>query len=313
MTRKILALGSLLPAEMSELEQHVEIVRLWKEPDPEAAIRENSREIRAILSTFNTMRVSRSLIEALPNLEIIVQYGAGYDNIDIEAASDYQVPVTNTPDVVTDDTADIALALILGLSRRVVEGDMFVRVGKWSGGSQFPLGSSLRGKTAGIVGLGRIGKAIASRAEAFGINIIYHGPNEKKDQPYPYFSSLIEMAHESDFLVAACPGGAETEGLIGYEVLEALGPRGYLVNIARGGVVNQADLLMALSNRAIAGAGLDVYENEPNVPEALFSMDNVILLPHIGGATTETRTRMGRLVIANLLAHFEGKQLLTPV
>ncbi len=313
MTRKILAMGSLLPAEMEELDRHAEVVRLWKEPDPEAAIRKYSREICAVMSTYNSMRVSRTLIEALPNLEVIVHYGVGYDNVDVEAARDYQIPVTHTPDVVTDDTADIAIALMLGLARRVVEGDMFVRVGKWSSGSQFPLGTTLRGKTVGVIGLGRIGQAIAQRAEVFGVNIIYNGPNEKKEQPYPYFSDLKEMAAESDFLIAACPGGKQTEDLVDLPVLKALGARGYLINIARGRVVNQADLLVALSNRDIAGAGLDVYANEPQVPEALFSMDNVILLPHIGSGTVETRSKMGQLVIANLLAHFDGKPLLTPV
>jgi lactate dehydrogenase-like 2-hydroxyacid dehydrogenase len=313
MTRKILAMGSMMAAEMEELDRHAEVIRLWKEPDPEGAIREHSHDIKAILSTYNTKRVSRALIEALPNLEIIVQYGMGYENIDLEAAKERQIPVTNTPDVVTDDTADIAIALILGLARRIVEGDMFIRIGKWSGGTAFPPGTSLHGKTAGIVGLGRIGKAVASRAEAFGMNIVYYGPREKKDQPYPYFRDLREMAVESDFMVATCPGGSETKHLIDLGVLKALGSKGFLVNVARGPVVKEEDLLIALSNKAIAGAGLDVYENEPNVPEALFSMDNVILLPHIGGATLETKSKMGQLVIENLLAHFEGRPLLTPV
>lgn len=312
MTRKILAMGSLPPAEMEELERHFEIIRLWKQPDPDAAIRKYSREIQGILSTYTTKSISRALIEALPNLEIIAQFGVGYDNIDLKAAKEHQISVTNTPDILTDDTADTAMALILGLARRIVEGDMFVRVGRWNSG-QLPLGTCIRGKTVGVMGLGRIGSSIARKAEAFDMEVVYHGPAEKKDQPYRYYNDLETMACDSDFLVTACRGGPETEGLVDMKVLKALGPRGFLVNIARGSVVVEDDLLAALANRAIAGAGLDVYWKEPEVPESLFSMDNVILLPHIGSATVETRSKMGQLVVENLVAHFEGKQLLSPV
>ncbi|NCC22119.1 MAG: 2-hydroxyacid dehydrogenase [Alphaproteobacteria bacterium] len=312
MSVTLLALGSLLPAEMEELDRHFDVLRLWREPDPDAAIRARSREIKGILSTYNTKSVSRTLIEALPNLEIIAQFGVGYDNIDLGAVRDHQLALTNTPDILTEDTADIAFALILAVARRIVEGDMFVRVGKWASGS-LPLGTSLQDKTVGILGLGRIGKAIARRADAFGMNVLYHGPNEKRDEPYRYYADLIAMAKDSDFLVVACPGGKATEGIVDLNVLERLGPRGFLINIARGAVVRDDDLLTALSNRAIAGAGLDVYWNEPAVPDALISLDNVALLPHIGSATVETRSKMGQLVISNLLAHFDGKPLISPV
>jgi lactate dehydrogenase-like 2-hydroxyacid dehydrogenase len=189
---------------------------------------------------------------------------------------------------------------------------MYVRVGKWASGA-FSLSSSLSGKTVGIVGMGRIGRAIARRCLAFDMKIVYHGPRQKPDLTYPYFADLRQMAEASDVLVMACPGGPETKNLVTGKILKALGPKGYLVNIARGSVVNTEDLLIALRNRDIAGVGLDVYENEPNVPEALISMDNVVLLPHVGSATAETRSEMGRLVIANILAYFEGKPLLTAV
>lgn len=310
MTRTLLALGSLLPDEMAVLEGHFSLIRLWKESDPQAVLNACKQDIVAILSTYITP-VRAPLIGALPNLEIIAQFGVGVDNIDLKLAKMRNIAVTNTPDVLTDDTADTALALMLAVARRICEADMYARVGKWQNGPM-PLGTTMSGKTAGIVGMGRIGQAIARRCEAFGMRVIYHGPN-KKELPYNYFADLREMAEESDFLVLACSGGAATQNLVNFEVMEALGRRGILINVARGSVVKELDLLAALSNRTIAGAGLDVYANEPFIPEALISMDNVVLLPHIGSATIETRTVMGRLVVDNLLAHFSGNQLKTPV
>jgi hydroxypyruvate reductase len=308
--KTILALGNLWSPIMAEVEKHFDLIRLWKETDPEETLRTHRADIVGILSTYNGLPVTRKILESLPNVEIICQYGAGFDNIDVAAAKDRGVIVTNTPDVVTADTADTAMALILNVCRRFVESDVFVRVGKWHSGA-FPPGTALRGKTVGIVGMGRIGQAIACRAAAFDMKITYHGPREKPDVPYPYYADLLQMAEACDILVLACRGGAETRHLIGAKVLNALGAKGYLVNIARGSVVNTDDLLVALRNRDIAGAGLDVYEDEPNVPEALLSMDNVVLLPHIGGNTTETKMEMGALLVANLTAHFEGRPLPT--
>ncbi len=312
MSRTLLALGSLPSEEMAKLENHFEIIRLWKEEKPEQVIHRHKNDIVAVLSTYNAMGVGKSLIEALPNLEIIAQYGVGTDNIDLETAASHQITVTNTPDILTDDTADIAMALVMALARRVVEGDVYVRVGRWNEGP-LPLGISLKGKVLGIVGLGRIGQALAQRAMAFGMEIIYCGPNEKKDRPYRYYGGLKEMAADCDFLALTCPGGESTRNLVDISVLEALGPKGFVINVSRGSVVKEDDLLAALSNRAIAGAGLDVYASEPHVPEGLLSMDNVVLLPHIGSATVETRSKMGQLVVNNLLAYFEGEPLLTPV
>lgn len=310
MTRTLLALGSLPPEEMETLERHFQVIKLWKEPDPGAVLLARRLDIVAIVSTWQTP-VRGHLIEALPNLEIIAQFGVGVENIDLLVAKARNIAVTHTPDVLTDDTADAALALLLAVARRVCEGDMYVRVGKWQNGPM-PLGTSLTGKVAGIVGMGRIGQAIARRCEAFGMRVVYHGPT-KKDVPQLYYPDLKAMAEQSDFLILACSGGAGTLNMIDFDVLEALGKRGILINVARGSVVKELDLLAALSNRTIAGAGLDVYVNEPYVPEALISMDNVVLLPHIGSATMETRAAMGQLVIDNLLAHFDGKPLKTPV
>jgi lactate dehydrogenase-like 2-hydroxyacid dehydrogenase len=311
MTRTILALNSIFPADFDALEPRFNVLKLWREADPEAAIRAQRQHIVGIVSSAGRS-VSRSLIEALPHLEIISNFSVGTDNIDLAAAAERGIVVTNTPDVLTADTADTAIALLLAVARRVCEADMYVRLGKWPTGPM-GLGTSLSGKRAGVVGLGRIGNAIARRLEAFDISVSYYGRRKHEDAPYTYYSDLKAMAAECDFLILAISGGPDTANLVDDTVLQALGPHGILVNVARGSVVNETDLLNALASKTIAGAGLDVYAAEPNVPEALFKLDNVVLLPHIGSATTETRLKMGRLVIDNLLAHFDGKALKTPV
>lgn len=311
MKKTILALQPLLVKEMETLETSFNVLRLWESKEPEFIIRENASHIQGILSTYDGSGVSARLMDALPNLEIIAQFGAGFDNIDLDAASKRDITVTNTPDVLTDDTADVALFLMLNVARRAVEADMFVRVGRWRSGA-FPLSTSITGKTVGVVGLGKIGQAIARRAEAFNTDIIYHSRSEK-DVPYTYYADLEEMARYTDFLILACAGGEETKNLIDYKILEALGADGYLINISRGSVVKEDDLLIALRNKTIAGAGLDVFADEPKVPEELLKMDNVVLSPHVGSATIETRSKMGQLVINNLKAYFNGQPLLTPI
>ncbi len=309
---KLLAFEDLLPAEMAKLESEFDVIRLWKEADPEGAIHKYALEIKAILSCPGPIAVSRKMIEALPNLEIIAQNGVGYDNIDVAAAHARSVVVTNTPGVLTDDTADTAIALLLSVSRRIAEGDMFIRAGRWNGGD-LPLGTSLSGKLAGIVGMGRIGRAIATRCTAFNMHIAYHGPHQKADVPYRYYPDLITLARDADYLILACKGGVDTQNLINRAVLDAMKPRAFLINIARGSVVDQDALVEKLVNQKIAGAGLDVFAHEPDVPGELKSLDNVVLTPHIGSATLETRSKMGQLVLDNLAAHFAGQPLLTPV
>jgi len=313
MKRALLVMGNqILPNEMAELEKHFDVIHLWKEKGPETVLQERRNDIVAIASAYY-MPVSKTLIEALPNLEIISQFAVGTDNIDLAAAKARGIAVTNTPDVLTDDTADIALSLLLALSRRICESDMFVRVDKWRLNSAMPLGRTLKGKTAGIVGMGRIGQAIAKRCEAFGLKIVYNGKRKKEGVTYRFEPDLQKMAEESDYLILSCPGGAETRHMVHAPILEALGPEGYLINVSRGSVVHEEDLVNALVEKKIAGAGLDVYAIEPNVPEPLIKMDNVVLLPHVGSATIETRGIMGGLVVSNLLAHFRGDPLLTPV
>lgn len=312
MKETILLTGSLiLPPEIAELERLFDVIKLYKEPDAESVLAARRADIRGIASQF-TRPVPKSLIDSLPNLEIIAQFGVGYDNIDMAAARARGVKVTNTPGLLTEDTADTAMSLLLAVSRRICEGDMFVRVGKWQSGP-LPLGRTLKGKTAGIVGLGRIGAAIARRCAAFDMNVVYHGRRKKAGVDYPYYDDLHAMARDSDYLILACPGGPETHGMIDATVLDALGPEGFLINIARGTVVDEPALVRALKEKTIAGAGLDVFIHEPHVPHELISMDNVVMTPHIGSATIETRTKMGQLVIGNLLAHFAGRELLTPV
>jgi hydroxypyruvate reductase len=309
--KKILLLRPMQPAEMDLLQAHFDILPLYKFDDPEAALAEHKNDIVGILSFFNGLNITRRMLEGLPNVDIISHYGTGLDKVDLKAAQDLGVQVAHTPDIPSDDTADTALALILNVMRRFVEADMFVRVGKWNE-RNFPLSNSLQGKKVGIVGMGRIGQAIARRVHACDMDVVYHGPRPKKELSYPYFADLLQMAEQVDVLVLSCPYNEETKYLVQEKTLKALGPKGYLINIARGPVVHEQDLCVALSNGWIAGAGLDVFEQEPKVPDALLKMDNVVLFPHVGGATHETRSRMGQLVIANLLAHFEGRPLLTP-
>lgn len=309
MKHTLLQLDPGYPKMDEALHKHFRVIKP-KGRDPESMIMDRAQEIQAIATSLTPVR--RALIEALPNLEIIAVGAVGYDHIDLQAATERSIMVTNTPDVLNDDTADTAILLMLAVMRRGVEGDAFVRAGLWTKGP-LPLGTALSGKKVGIVGLGRIGKAIAQRAAVFGMDISYHGRTEQPDQPYTYYDDLMSMAADVDVLILACPGGDDTHHMVNHKILSALGRRGFLINIARGSVINTEDLLIALRNKAIAGTGLDVFEHEPNVPEAFFTMDNVVLLPHIGSGTVETRTKMGQIVIGNLLAHFEGQPLLTPV
>jgi len=266
--------------------------------------------IRALVGNGGS-QVPAHLLARLPDLEIITLCGVGYDGVDLAACRERGVRLTNTPDVLTDDVADLATALVLMTSRRLVEANRFLHLGQWLTG-QFPLASALRGKTAGILGLGRIGKAIATRLSALGMAIAYHG-RQPQPVPYAYHDTLTGLAAAADFLVLACPGGPATHHLVDAPVLAALGPTGTLINIARGGVVDESALVHALESGQILSVGLDVFEHEPQVPAALLNHPRAVLLPHVGSATVETRTAMGQLCLDNLHAHFSGAPLLTPV
>jgi lactate dehydrogenase-like 2-hydroxyacid dehydrogenase len=296
---------------MEGLDAEFTVHPLWREPDALAFLGPIKEKIRAFAS-FTSYPITAALIDALPRLEIIAAMSVGTDHIDLAAARARGIAVTNAPDVLTDCVADIGMALVLSVARRIVVADRFVRDGLWPKGA-FPLATKVGGATMGIVGLGRIGKAVAKRAEAFGMRIAYFGRRRQSDVDYPFFEDLVALARESDYLMLTCPGGPATRHLIDAAVIEALGPEGVLVNIARGSVVEEAALVTALRDGKLGGAGLDVYADEPQVPAALLALENVVLLPHLASATRETRAAMGQLMIDNLKAHFAGKPLLTPV
>ena len=263
------------------------------------------------LLTSALHRVDKALLDRLPNLRIVACSGVGVDAIDLVETRRRGIAVTNTPAVLDASVANLAVALLLAVTRKVVEADHFVRAGKWLEG-KMPLSDDIAGKLCGIVGLGGIGQAIAERAKVLGMNIAYYG-RHPKPVDYTYYDDLVAMARDCDVLILSIPGTAETRHLINADVLNALGPTGYLINVARGSVVDEAALIACLQAGGIAGAGLDVFEHEPRVPDALLAMQNVVLLPHIASGTHETRNAMGMLAINNLHAFFKGASLLTPV
>jgi lactate dehydrogenase-like 2-hydroxyacid dehydrogenase len=308
----LLAMCSLFPDKMEILESRFDVIKLYNEINPEAKLNEVKNSVKALIATMNN-QVKENLISALPQLEIIALNSVGYDNVDLDLAKSRKIIVTNTPDVVTADTADTAMGLLLNVSRRYVELDAFVRVGHWQNGSKKPISRSLTGKKVGIIGLGKIGQAIAKRCEAFEMDISYFGRNKKAEFSYHYYDDLIMMAYNVDYLIAVVPGGEETKHMVNDAVLSALGSEGFFINVARGSVVDEDALVYALKNKIIAGAGLDVFTSEPIVPDALKTMDNVVLLPHVGAATFETLNHMGDLVVGNLLAYLDKKPVLTAV
>jgi len=308
----ILSLVELLPFVETWLDDAFIVHRLWQAPDREAELARVRNLVRGIAS-FGHEKVGGPLLDKLPLVKIVSLMSVGFDAIDLPALAARGVALTNTPDVLTDDVADLALALLIAASRRIVAGDKYVRAGRWPKEGHMALAGAIRGKTMAILGLGRIGAAIAQRGAAFGLKVIYGGRTRRTDVPWTYVGDLVELARAADFFVIAIPGGSATRHMVGAKVIEALGAKGTLINIARGSVVDQAALVAALVSGRLGGAALDVFDDEPNVPEALFALDNVVLQPHVGSATTETRSKMGRLMIDNLLAHFAGRPLLTPV
>ena len=269
--------------------------------------------VRAIAAGGGGPAVDAAMIDALPHLEIVANFGVGYDNVDAKYAATRGIIVTNTPDVLTEEVADTALGLLLMTVREFSAAERYLRAGRWPQGAYPLTKGTLRDRTVGIVGLGRIGKAIARRLEAFGVPVVYHNRRPQEDVGYRYYDDLVAMACDVDTLVSVLPGGASTDRLIGRPVLDALGPRGILINIGRGTVVDEAALIEALAEKRIQAAGLDVFEKEPQVPEALMALDNAVLLPHVGSASVHTRDAMGQRVVDNLLAFAAGKPPVSPV
>ena len=296
---------------MATLQSEFTAHLLAEAPDRNAFLREHAPSVRG-LATFGPMAVDGTLMDALPKLEIISNFGVGVDAINLEDARKRGIIVTNTPDVLNETVADTALALILNTVRRFPQSEQYLRGGHWTSRGPYPLASDIGGKTLGVLGLGRIGEAIAKRAMACGMKIRYHN-RSRKDCAFPYDADAVTLAKNSDVLLVVTPGGAGTTKLVGAAVLDALGPKGYLVNIARGSVVDEPVLLRYLQEKRIAGAGLDVFVDEPRVPPEFFTLDNAVLFPHVGSATVETRKAMGDLQIENLRLHFAGQPVKTRV
>ncbi|MFK4082807.1 2-hydroxyacid dehydrogenase [Kribbella sp. NPDC020789] len=291
------------------LSGHCGLIRLWEESDPDAVLAARRDEIVAV-ATGGTP-IDGAFLDRLPAVRIVASFGVGYDQID--AAAERGVVVTNTPGVLDDEVADTALGLLLMTVRELPQAERYLRAGKWQQDGAYPLTkATMKGRRLGILGLGRIGQAIADRVAPFGISVAYHNRSEK-EVDYPYYPTLLELAHAVDTLMVVIPGGDSTRHLVNAEILSALGPDGILVNVARGSVVDEQALVDALRTGTIAAAGLDVFEHEPKVHPDLLTLPNAVLLPHVGSASVPTRTAMGNLVAENLLNWFSYGTALTPV
>jgi lactate dehydrogenase-like 2-hydroxyacid dehydrogenase len=308
----VLSIGSFPDVTNAELARRFAVHHYFQAPAPGMLAPELKAHIRAIATEANR-GTSRALIEALPNLEVIAVFGVGTDAVDLSAARENNVNVTNTPGILSDEVADLAIGLMLASARQILFADRYVRDGTWATKGPIPLGRSVGGKTMGVLGLGGIGRAIADRGVALRMRVLYHGPRRKPDVPYLYVADPVELGRASDYLMVACAGGPQTRHLVSAAVIEALGPQGTLINVARGSVVDEGALIAALRDGRLGHAALDVFDSAPNPSPDLLKLPNVIVQPHHGSATVETRTAIGQLMIDNLAAHFGGRPLLTPV
>jgi len=309
----VLLVGNRKPVIMRGLEGKVALHVLFDHADRDAFLKSIGDKVRALAVAYTADKVDGAFMQRFPKLEQISSFGVGYDHIDAKWAGEHGIIVTNTPDVLNEEVADTALGLLLCTVREFPQADRYVRAGKWPE-KYYPLSkATLRNRTVGMVGMGRIGKAIARRLDAFGVPVVYHSRNAQAGVSHKYYPKLVDMARDVDTLMVIVPGGASTQNMINAEVLEALGPDGILINMARGSVVDEPALIEALKNRTIFAAGLDVFVNEPHVPKELIAMDNVVLLPHLGSASEATRAAMDQLVVDNILAWAAGKAPLTPV
>jgi lactate dehydrogenase-like 2-hydroxyacid dehydrogenase len=309
--RDVLLIGARKPVVVNGLESKVNLHCLADAKDQDAYMTEVGPKIGAIALVQSHRKVDGPFMSRFPKLEQVSNFGVGYDHVDAKWAGQNGIIVTNTPDVLNEEVADTALGLLLCTVREFPQADRYLRSGKWPE-KTYPLTGTLRDRTVGIVGMGRIGKAIAKRLDAFGVPVVYHSRNPH-DVNYKYYPKLLDMARDVDTLMIIVPGGAATLNMINAEVLKALGPRGIVINMARGSVIDEPALIEALKNRTILSAGLDVFAKEPEVPKELMEMDHVVLLPHVGSASEHTRAAMDQLVVDNILAWAAGKQPLTPV
>jgi lactate dehydrogenase-like 2-hydroxyacid dehydrogenase len=309
--KTLLSIGPMDERVEAALADDFEILRADRQTIDDVVARRGA-DVAGIL-TRGRMPTTAGLIARLPKLELIANFGVGYDSIDVAAAAQAGVVVTNTPDVLNDEMADFTVGLLLATIRRLPHADRHVRGGHWAGGAAFPLSASLRGRHVGIAGMGRIGRVIARRLSGFDLPISVFVRRPRDDLAFPCYRSLVDLAAAVDTLIVVLPGGAQTRHMVDGDVLRALGPNGVLINVARGSVVDEAALIEALQSGAILAAGLDVFAEEPRVPEVLHAMENVVLLPHIGTATHHTRGLMGDLVVENVRSWFAGHGAVTPV
>ena len=307
---RLIVVNEFHPETVAKLDSLYDTHHLWQHSEADKVELINTLEGKCRAAATASW-VCDPIVYQLSSLGLIAAFGVGVDGIDFSQTKKHSIRVSNTPDVLNDAVADIALALILTTTRNIVNADQFSRSGEWSNGP-FPFGNGLANKTLGIIGMGRIGQAIATRALPFKLKIAYHNRNPK-NLHYQYYPSIEELAEKSDILLCMLPGGASTDNLINASVLKKLGPQGVFINVGRGNSVDESALADALLNKTIHAAGLDVYKNEPDIPQAFRSLDNLILLPHIGSATVETRRAMGNLVLDNLAAFFAENKLISEV
>ncbi|UOO88528.1 2-hydroxyacid dehydrogenase [Vitreoscilla massiliensis] len=309
---QILQIGRLSNDVNQHLERQYSACALWQQTQSGEFLQQSGADFELVV-TSAAYGLNAAQIAALPNLRAVCSFGVGYDSIDVQALQQRGIALSNTPDVLTDCVADVAMGMLIDVSRGISAGDRYVRAGLWGSKQRFGMGSRVSGKKLGILGLGRIGLAIAERAQGFKMHIAYHNRHRVSALDYAYADTLQDLAAWADYLLVACPGGAATEHLVDAAVLQALGEHGFLINIARGSVVDEAALVQALAQNHIAGAALDVFEHEPNIPAALLQDERVVLTPHIGSATRETRMDMDALLLQNVAAFINKGQLLTPV
>jgi lactate dehydrogenase-like 2-hydroxyacid dehydrogenase len=310
--KEVLLIGPLKPVVVNGLEAACALHKLAAATDHDAFIADHAG-VRAIACSATTEKIPGSLMERFPNLQIVSSFGVGYDHMDVKWAAAHGVILTNTPNVLTEEVADTALGLLLCTVRELPQAENYLRAGKWRGGD-YPLSkASLRNRTVGMVGMGAIGQAIARRLDAMQVPVVYHTRQQRPELSYRHYPQLLDMARDVDILLVIVPGGAATANMINAQVLDALGPDGILINMARGSVVDEPALIKALQEKRILSAGLDVFAKEPNVPAELIAMDNVVLFPHLGSASVFTRAKMDQLIVDNIVAWAAGKPPLTPV
>ena len=310
--REVLLIGPPKPVVIKGLEAICTVRNLGEAKNRDDFIARHSH-VRAIACSDTREAIPGALMARLPKLEIVASFGVGYDHMDVKWAAAHGIILTNTPNVLTEEVADTALGLLLCTVRELPQAERFVRAGKWRKGA-YPLSkATLRNRTVGMVGMGAIGQAIARRLDAFGVPVVYHSRQPRRELGYLHCPSLIEMARAVDILLVIVPGGPETQNMINAEVLDALGSNGILINMARGSVVDEPALIKALQEKRIMAAGLDVYAKEPDVPQELIEMEHVVLFPHLGSASIYTREKMDQLVVDNIAAWAAGKPPLTPV